>query len=141
MTATLDDQVQAWLAAVDKTGVNNVDYMLVDHSDGKGAQIGMWNAETIGTQPTQAQLDSVSPEAEAISAARDQTTLAISIQRQLDTEAQAFGYDSIISACSYVNSGVDLWSRQAIAFVEWRDNVWVSFLNGAAIPEPAVPEE
>lgn len=64
MTATLDDQVQAWLASIGKTGVNNVDYTLVDH--GSGAQIGYWNEGKLGPQPTQAQLDSVMPQAEAI---------------------------------------------------------------------------
>ena len=89
MTATLDDQVQAWLASIDKPGVNNVDYMLFDRSDGKGAQIDMWNEATIGKQPTQAQLDSVTPQAEALADER---------QRQIDAAAHLAGGLTITNA-------------------------------------------
>ncbi len=88
MTATLDDQVQAWLASIGKTGVNNVDYTLVDHSDGNGAQIGMWNEATIGKQPTPAQLDSVTPQAEVIAAQRDDAAYSITVQTWLDETAR-----------------------------------------------------
>ena len=148
MTATLDDQVQAWLAAVDKTGVNNVDYMLVDHSDGKGAQIGMWNAEKLGPQPTQADLDSVTPQADAIAAQRDDAAYSITVQSWLDETARNSGYGSILAATSYVGAANDLWNRQATAFVAWREAVWNAVFDAldagahppiADLPQPTIP--
>ena len=148
MTVSLDDQVQAWLASIDKSGVNNADYMLVDHMDGKGPQIGMWNEATIGTQPTPAQLDSVTPQADAIAAQRDDAAYSITVQTWLDETARDAGYSGIVAACSYVMSANDLWQRQATAFATWRDDVWaavIASLDAGAhpptsdLPQPAIP--
>ena len=149
MTVTLDDQVQAWLASIDKPGVNNFDYMLVDHMDGKGPQIGMWNEATIGKQPTPAQLDSVTPQADAIAAQRDDDAYAQTVQSWLDQTAKTFNYSGIVAACSYVASANDLWQRQAAAFTVWRDDVWAAVIASldadthpptSDLPQPAIPK-
>ena len=144
---TLNDQVQAWLASQGKIGVNNVDYYLVDHGD--GPQIGMWNTDTLGPQPTQADLDSVTPQAEAIAAHRADAAYAVTVQSWLDATAREFNYSGIVAACSYVTSANDLWKRQASAFTAWRDDVWAAVLaafdaGGAypptdALPQPEIP--
>ena len=47
------------------------------------------------------------------------------IQIALDTFAQSWGYDSVLSAASYVNSSVDIFKREAAALIGWRDAVWL----------------
>ena len=44
------------------------------------------------------------------------------IQLMLDKEAQKAGYDSIISACSYLGS--TNFGDEARSFLDWRDAVW-----------------
>lgn len=46
------------------------------------------------------------------------------IQGILDSKAKEFGYDSIISASTYVSSSNQKFRAEAISFVEWRDSVW-----------------
>lgn len=46
------------------------------------------------------------------------------VQLQLDTKAQAKGYDSIISACTYVTSTVAKFAQEAQEFVNLRDTSW-----------------
>lgn len=150
MTATLDDHVQAWLTSQGKVGKNLIDYELVDHSDGNGPQIGYWNADKLGPKPTQAQLDSVAPQAELIAEERAQDVYSLTVQDWLDATARHYDYSGIIAACSYVGSSNDLWNRQAIAFTEWRDAVWSAVIDvfeaGGAypplddLPQPAIPE-
>lgn len=40
-------------------------------------------------------------------------------------KTRQFGYDSILSACSYVNSEVPKFDREARAFFKWRDHLWI----------------
>lgn len=47
------------------------------------------------------------------------------IQNMLDQAAQAKGYDSIISACSYAAGGDTLFAREGRAFLAWREAVWL----------------
>lgn len=55
----------------------------------------------------------------------DQITkqFSISIQTLLDQEAQAKGYDSILSACSYAYPG-NSFQAESQSFVAWRSAVW-----------------
>jgi len=66
------------------------------------------------------------------------------IQDILDTEATDAGYDSIISACSYMGS--INFGAEAKTFLDWRDAVWtyiftvqLDVLSGA-IQEPTMDE-
>ncbi len=47
------------------------------------------------------------------------------LQRELDAAAAAWGYDSLISAASYVASTHPQFAAEAQALVAWRDAVWV----------------
>jgi hypothetical protein len=47
-------------------------------------------------------------------------------QSQLDTIAQSWGYDSIISAASYANSTNGQFKSEALVLIAWRDEVWTS---------------
>lgn len=62
----------------------------------------------------------------------------------LDSTAQSWGYDSVISAASYASSGVARYKAEADALIAWRDSLWqaaynveVSVQNGAAMPATA----
>ena len=46
------------------------------------------------------------------------------VQAILDSEAKAYGYDSIISVCSYVDTGVSKYDTEGKAFRQWRSEVW-----------------
>lgn len=45
------------------------------------------------------------------------------IQVHLDSEAQAKGYDNIVSACSYAGAP-NPFQTESIQFITWRGNVW-----------------
>lgn len=45
------------------------------------------------------------------------------VQNHLDKEAQKFGYDSVLSACSYAGYA-NPFQAEGQSFVEWRGNVW-----------------
>lgn len=46
------------------------------------------------------------------------------IQSILDSEAHKLGYDNCLSVCSYVNTGVQKFDDEGIAFRTWRSAVW-----------------
>lgn len=46
------------------------------------------------------------------------------IQNILDEEAKKLGYDSCLSVCSYVNTGVSKFDKEGEAFRTWRSAVW-----------------
>ena len=46
------------------------------------------------------------------------------IQNILDEEAKKLGYDSCLSVCSYVNTGVAKFDAEGEAFRTWRSAVW-----------------
>lgn len=46
------------------------------------------------------------------------------VQAMLDAKAQERAYDGIVSACSYVGSGVAQYDREGVALKAWRDQVW-----------------
>ncbi len=49
----------------------------------------------------------------------------LKLQQVLDSQAQAWGYDNIVSAASYVPSSNAQFKAEASALVGWRDSVWV----------------
>lgn len=46
------------------------------------------------------------------------------IQTYLDTKAQELNYDSCLSVCSYVDTGVARFDCEGAAFRKWRSAVW-----------------
>lgn len=58
-----------------------------------------------------------------------QKTLTDAVQAHLDTKVKERGYDSILSACSYVNSSDPTFQAEALACVAWRDAVWRTCYN------------
>lgn len=53
-----------------------------------------------------------------------QTQLTAAVQNVLDTEAKKLGYDSCLSVCSYVDTGVTKFDDEGKAFRSWRSSVW-----------------
>lgn len=53
-----------------------------------------------------------------------QEHLTAKIQEVLDGEAQKLGYDSCLSVCSYVDTGVQKFDDEGAAFRAWRSQVW-----------------
>ena len=47
-------------------------------------------------------------------------------QSQLDSLAQSWGYDSMISAASYANSTNAQFKAESLALIAWRDDVWTA---------------
>lgn len=46
------------------------------------------------------------------------------VQRLLDAEAQKLGYDNCNSVCTYVDTGVNKFDCEGVAFRKWRSAVW-----------------
>lgn len=53
-----------------------------------------------------------------------QAMLTAKVQKYLDTTAQKLGYDSCLSVCSYVDTGVAKFDEEGEAFRKWRSAVW-----------------
>lgn len=58
------------------------------------------------------------------SAEKAQAELTAAVQRHMDTKAMSRGYDSILSACSYIGSGTGQFDKEGAAAREWRSAVW-----------------
>jgi len=50
--------------------------------------------------------------------------LSSAIQSALDAGSQVWGYDSLASAISYLNSTIAQYTADAKALIAWRDTVW-----------------
>lgn len=65
------------------------------------------------------------------------------IQTRLEAEANAAGYDNIISACSYA-SVPNAFQSDGVSFLTWRSNVWsychnvLEQVNSGAVQPPTV---
>ena len=53
-----------------------------------------------------------------------QQQLTAAVQRHMDTTVQTRGYDNILSACSYVNTGIERFDIEGAACRAWRSTVW-----------------
>lgn len=53
-----------------------------------------------------------------------QDLLTAKVQAYLDATAQKLGYDSCLSVCSYVDTGVAKFDEDGDAFRKWRSAVW-----------------
>lgn len=49
------------------------------------------------------------------------------VNKLLNDKATSYGYDDIVSACSYATSTNDKYRQEGTAFVAWRDAVWADF--------------
>lgn len=72
-----------------------------------------WIAE--GNMPTAADLPT---------AAQLQATYSAASQALLDSTAQAWSYNDIASAATYLNSAIAQFKAEATALCTWRDNFW-----------------
>ena len=73
-----------------------------------------------------------------------QAQYVVMVQAILDNEAKAYGYDSILSVCSYVDTGVSKYDTEGKAFRQWRSEVWekaFEMLEQIKAGEVAMPTE
>ncbi len=56
--------------------------------------------------------------------AQIQARLTNVVQKHLDSKAQELNYDSCLSVCSYVDTGVQKFDAEGRAFRAWRSQVW-----------------
>ena len=69
-----------------------------------------------------------------------QNRLSPSLTLAINDAAKSWGYDSIESAISYINSSNPQYVKEAKAMIKWRDNVWdwaISALNNVEPGETA----
>lgn len=76
--------------------------------------------------------------------AQIQKRLTNAVQHVLDTKAQELNYDSCLSVCSYVDSGVTKFDDEGRAFRIWRSAVWAKgyeILDEVQAGARAIPTE
>lgn len=76
--------------------------------------------------------------------AQIQTQLTAAVQKVLDDEAKKLNYDSCLSVCSYVDTGVQKFDDEGRAFRAWRSSVWAKgyeILAQVQAGERSIPTE
>ena len=53
------------------------------------------------------------------------------IESVLQDKSKEYGYDNIVSACSYKDSTVEKYRNESTAFIQWRDHLWSISLEEA----------
>lgn len=61
------------------------------------------------------------------------------VQTHLDEEARARGYRDGSTLASYSGSTMEIWRAEAMAFIAWRDSVWL-FVQEAAVTMARDPQ-
>ena len=75
---------------------------------------------------------------------RIQKQLTDAVQRVLDVKAQDLNYDSCLSVCSYIDTGVPKFDAEGRAFRSWRSAVWAKgyeILAQVQAGQRAIPTE
>lgn len=73
-----------------------------------------------------------------------QKQLTDAVQRVLDNNAQELNYDSCLSVCSYIDTGVPKFDAEGRAFRAWRSAVWAKgyeILAQVQAGQRAIPTE
>ena len=76
--------------------------------------------------------------------AQVQANLTNAVQHVLDSKAQELNYDSCLSVCSYIDTGVPKFDAEGKAFRAWRSAVWAKgyeILAQVQAGERAIPTE
>ena len=89
--------------------------------------------EPLPPEPTQEELQ-----------AQIQKQLTDAVQHVLDAKAQELNYDSCLSVCSYIDTGVPKFDAEGRAFRTWRSAVWAKgyeILAQVQAGQRAIPTE
>lgn len=73
-----------------------------------------------------------------------ESELTAAVQHVLDGEAQKLNYDSCLSVCSYVDTGIQKFDDEGRAFRAWRSMVWekcYEILNAVLEGKREIPTE
>jgi hypothetical protein len=94
-----------------------------DDMNGEALYLPSWSQGM--TQITQAEADAIlappPPTSEQLFKQAE-----IAVQSMLDEFAGTWGYDSLLTASSYVTSAVPAFALEAASLVKWRDEVWTA---------------
>lgn len=122
---------------------------IVGVSVGRENERSTWRVDiAAGATPEQVQaaeavLDAFDPSVLAVE--RVTTELKAAVQRHLDTAAQALGYESIFTACTYADEpAVPKFQAEGQAFRAWRSQVWgrcLQLLGEVQAKRRALPTE
>lgn len=88
-------------------------WAIVDAYAKEHPEVLVYEHEEKDPEPTQAETE-----------ARIQKQLTNAVQRVLDKKAQELLYDSCLSVCSYIDTGVAKFDAEGKAFRAWRSAVW-----------------
>lgn len=78
--------------------------------------------------------------------AKIQKQLTDAVQQVLDKKAQELNYDSCLSVCSYIDSGIQKFDDESRAFRKWRGAVWargyeiLDLVKSGKLPIPSEEE-
>lgn len=112
-------------------------YVDIEHVDGDGSdqlnvEIGSIQYPAVWWRTVSAQeiealgfVEYVPPEPEPPTPEQVIEAFRLAIQSHIDAQAISRRYDNGNSLAGYVNSTVPQWAAEAIAFVAWRDAVWL----------------
>ncbi len=112
----------------------------------EGIGISFWNVDG-EPEPTVESLVALFPQYET---QYENTTVMnecqLLIAKKLDSVARAKQYSSAVACSSYLGSGNPQWAAEALAFIHWRDDVFVYAINimtqvqQGSMPCPTVQE-
>ena len=66
------------------------------------------------------------PEQHVLTAEEIRKSYSDKLGSVMDTKAQEYGYDSILTAVTYADSTIEKFAKEGKAFKEWRDNVYAT---------------
>ena len=91
--------------------VNSVEgcYYLTDYEPDENGNMQLIVCQFVQPEPTPEQI---------------QKQLTDAVQRVLDNKAKELNYDSCLSVCSYIDTGVAKFDAEGRAFRAWRSAVW-----------------
>ena len=115
-----------------------VDGVQGDVPEGRFVMLRFWEPAEEGDEPPS--VDAISQaEFEALLLAAYKRHVTAAIDRHIEAQARALGYNSAERLAGYVASTVPDWQAEAQTFVAWRDQIWKSALALLGSADPGTP--
>jgi len=68
-------------------------------------------------------------EVQAEALARHKAAVSNAVDARIEEQARALYYNSAAHLVGYANSQVPQWREESLAFIAWRDTVWLTVLG------------